>query len=230
MSRNKLDLERIVFIGRTFEEYLRMFDLQREELIGRSILDCPAGACSFTAGANKLGAASVAADIAYDYSAEVLRDKGLRDIDHTVQQLSKVKDSFVWEEFASVQELQQARTSALTISTLDRQQFGERYVPVELPMLPFADQTFDLTLSAHFLFMYGDRLDYDFHLRTIEELMRVTKSEIRIFPLVDLSCQRYKELERLLCAVKDQGWTAEERLVPYEFQRGADSMLRLLRA
>ncbi|OKP95580.1 SAM-dependent methyltransferase [Paenibacillus sp. P46E] len=230
MSRNKLDLERIVFIGRTFEEYLRMFDLQREELMGRSILDCPAGACSFTAGANKLGAASVAADIAYDYSAEVLRDKGLRDIDHTVQQLSKVKDSFVWEEFASVQELQQARTSALTISTLDRQQFGERYVPVELPMLPFADQTFDLTLSAHFLFMYGDRLDYDFHLRTIEELMRVTKSEIRIFPLVDLSCQRYKELERLLCAVKDQGWTAEERLVPYEFQRGADSMLRLLRA
>ncbi|OKP82492.1 SAM-dependent methyltransferase [Paenibacillus sp. P32E] len=230
MSRNKLDLERIVFIGRTFEEYLRMFDLQREELMGRSILDCPAGACSFTAGANKLGAASVAADIAYDYSAEVLRDKGLRDIDHTVQQVGKVKDSFVWEEFASVQELQQARTSALTISTLDRQQFGERYVPVELPMLPFADQTFDLTLSAHFLFMYGDRLDYDFHLRTIEELMRVTKSEIRIFPLVDLSCLRYKELERLLCAVKDQGWTAEERLVPYEFQKGADSMLRLLRA
>lgn len=44
----KLDLERIVFIGRTFEEYLDMFSLSEEELQGKKILDCPAGACSFT--------------------------------------------------------------------------------------------------------------------------------------------------------------------------------------
>ncbi|MNH42961.1 hypothetical protein D3C79_1047630 [compost metagenome] len=77
--------------------------------------------------------------------------------------------------------------------------------------------------------MYGDRLDYDFHLRTLLELMRVTKSEIRIFPLIDLSSRRYHELERLVSAVQAQGWTAEEQQVPYEFQKGANSMLRLLR-
>lgn len=38
----KLDLERIVFIGRTFEEYLDMFSLSEEELQGKKILDCPA--------------------------------------------------------------------------------------------------------------------------------------------------------------------------------------------
>ncbi|MNC29434.1 hypothetical protein D3C76_345170 [compost metagenome] len=118
MSGKKLDLERIVFIGRTFEEYLRMFNLQPGELEGRRILDCPAGACSFTAEASKLGAVSIAADIAYYYSPEVLKDKGLKDIEHTVEQLDKVQDHFVWEEFASVQELQQARTAALTASTL----------------------------------------------------------------------------------------------------------------
>ncbi|AIQ68400.1 SAM-dependent methyltransferase [Paenibacillus graminis] len=229
MSGNKLDLERIVFIGRTFEEYLRMFNLQPGELGGRSILDCPAGACSFTSEAHKLGAASVAADIAYYYSAEALRDKGLKDIEHTVQQLDKVQDNFVWKEFTSIHALQQARTAALAASTLDRQQNSSRYIPVELPLLPFADRSFDLTLSAHFLFMYGDRLDYDFHLRTLQELMRVTKSEIRIFPLVDLSSRRYHKLERLVCAAQAQGWTAEEQQVPYEFQKGADSMLRLLR-
>ena len=50
----KLDLERIIFIGRTFEEYLDMFSLSVEELKGKRILDCPAGACSFTAVGNKI--------------------------------------------------------------------------------------------------------------------------------------------------------------------------------
>lgn len=40
-----LDLSRIVFIGRTWDEYLLMFNLTKEELIGRDVLDCPAGAC-----------------------------------------------------------------------------------------------------------------------------------------------------------------------------------------
>ncbi len=45
----KLDLERIIFIGRTYEEYMDMFSLSEEELKGKKILDCPAGTCSFTA-------------------------------------------------------------------------------------------------------------------------------------------------------------------------------------
>jgi hypothetical protein len=63
---------------------------------------------------------------------------------------------------------------------------SERYVPVTLPSLPFKDGEFDILLSAHFLFMYADRLDYEFHINTLNELLRVTKEEIRIFPLVDL--------------------------------------------
>jgi hypothetical protein len=50
----KLDLERIVFIGRTFEEYLDMFSLSEEELKEKKILDCPAGACSLNV-RNRIG-------------------------------------------------------------------------------------------------------------------------------------------------------------------------------
>lgn len=39
----KLDLSRIVFIGRTFEEYVKMFDLSAEQMAGKRILDCPSG-------------------------------------------------------------------------------------------------------------------------------------------------------------------------------------------
>ncbi|MNP80315.1 hypothetical protein D3C76_1783760 [compost metagenome] len=77
--------------------------------------------------------------------------------------------------------------------------------------------------------MYGDRLDVEFHLETLRELLRVTKAEIRIFPLVDLSGRRYPHLDEMISYIQRQGWSAEEIQVPYEFQKGADSMLRLLR-
>ncbi|MDQ0193025.1 SAM-dependent methyltransferase [Paenibacillus wynnii] len=225
----KLDLDRIVFIGRTFDEYMRMFDLLPEELAGRRILDCPAGACSFTAKANTLGADVTAVDIAYYHTPAKLAQKGLQDIEHAMHQLDKVQDNFVWEYFKSIDGLRKVRIEALTDSTQDRTSVSNRYIPAVLPELPFRDQEFELTLSAHFLFMYGDRLDYDFHMQTLQELMRVTKEEIRIFPLVNLSSQRYEHLDPLIEYMVSQGWTAEEIKVPYEFQKGANHMLRIRR-
>lgn len=225
MSAGKLDLQRIVYIGRTFKEYMKMFNLKLEELNGRRILDCPAGACSFIAEANRLGADAVAADIAYYYSAEELLNKGLVDLDHTLVELEKVQENFKWDYFESIEGLRRARTEALTVNTSDRREHGGRYIPTRLPVLPFAGQSFDLSLSAHFLFMYGDRLDIDFHLQTLRELMRVTREEIRIFPLVDLTGRRYEHLDVLIRSIQSEGWSTEEIQVPYEFQKGANSML-----
>ena len=52
-----------------------MFFLSEEELRGKKILDCPAGACSFTAISNKLGFDVTACDIAYYHSGEDLKIK-----------------------------------------------------------------------------------------------------------------------------------------------------------
>lgn len=68
-----LELSQIVFIGRTFEEYMKMFNLTVEEITGKSILDCPGGACSFSSQARKLGADPIAVDIAYDYGSTSLK-------------------------------------------------------------------------------------------------------------------------------------------------------------
>jgi predicted SAM-dependent methyltransferase len=230
MSRvAKMDLERIVFIGRTFEEYLQMFNLSPEQIIGKSILDCPSGACSFTAGANRNGGQAMGVDIAYAYAPEELARKGKQDIVHAMLQLEKVRDNYIWNEFKSIDELRQARIEALDTSTRDRMESPERYVHAALPELPFHDRSFDLILSAHFLFMYGDRLDYDFHVQALQELLRVTKGELRIFPLTDLSCNRYEHLDRLLEETLNGEYIAEEVRVPYEFQKGANHMLRISR-
>ena len=62
-----------------------MFSLSIKELKGKKILDCPAGACSFTALGNKVGLDVTACDIAYYHSVEKLENKGLQDIDHAME-------------------------------------------------------------------------------------------------------------------------------------------------
>jgi len=223
----KLDLSHIVFIGRTFDEYISMFNLTREELRGLKILDCPAGACSFTALANREGADATAADIAYQYDYELLRKKGTEDLEIVIRNVEKVRQNYMWSYFRSVSELKSHRIKALTDCVSHMKQAPERYVPSTLPVLPFGDKQFDMTLSAHFLFLYEDRLDYDFHLQTIKELLRVSKREVRIFPLVNLACGRYGYLDDIMDYLKRRGCTVDEAPVSYEFQRGANSMLRI---
>ena len=221
----KLDLERIVFIGRTFEEYLVMFSLSIERLRGKKILDCPAGACSFTAVSNKLGLNVTACDIAYYYSSEELKHKGLQDMQHVMDSIDKVKENYEWDYFDNVENLRKHRLSALEECTKDMVKLSERYIPVTLPSLPFQDGEFDILLSAHFLFTYADRLDYRFHVEAINELLRVTKEEVRIFPLVDLKGKRYEHLDSIIKHLKDQGCSVKEVKVAYEFQKNANSML-----
>ena len=223
----KLDLERIVFIGRTFEEYLDMFLLSKEELQGKKILDCPAGACSFTAIGNKSGFDVTACDIAYYHSSEDLKNKGIQDIEHTMERMQTAKNNYKWDYFGDVSGLKKHRLNALQDCSKDMKEFNERYIPVTLPSLPFDNEEFDILLSAHFLFMYADRLDEQFHLETLNELLRVTKEEVRIFPLVDLEGKRYEHLDKIISYLNDNGYTVEEVKVPYEFQINANSMLKI---
>ncbi|MFC0270493.1 SAM-dependent methyltransferase [Metabacillus herbersteinensis] len=225
----KLNLERIVFIGRTFEEYIDMFSLSIEELEGKKILDCPAGACSFTAVGSKLGLDVTACDIAYYQTCDNLKSKGLQDIEHAMEHMEKAKNNYVWDYFSDIDTLRKHRLSALKDCANDMNEFNERYVPVTLPSLPFKDSEFDVILSAHFLFMYADRLDYQFHITTLNELLRVSKDEIRIFPLMGLDGKRYEHLDKIISYLEDKGCLVEEVKVSYEFQKNANSMLKIIK-
>lgn len=225
----KLDLERIIFIGRTYEEYMDMFSFSKEELQGKKILDCPAGACSFTAVANKLGLDVTACDIAYFHSVEDLKNKGLQDIEHAMEHMEKAKSNYQWDYFKDLEDLRRHRLDALNDCSNDMKKSSERYIPVTLPALPFKNDEFDILLSAHFLFMYSDRLDFQFHIETLNKLLRVAKDEIRIFPLVDLAGKRYEHLEKIISYLENKGCTIEEVKVSYEFQTNANSMLKIIK-
>lgn len=222
-----LDLDRIIFIGRTYEEYLSMFRLTQEEIRSLRILDCPGGACSFTATANNQGGSVISADIAYGVSSEKLLHKGKQDIEHAIQQISKVRERYVWDYFSDIKDLSKHRYEALETCTNDIQVHPECYIQTVLPRLPFQDNEFDLILSAHFLFMYSDRLTEEFQQATLTEFMRVARQEIRIYPITQMNGDRSPVVEPLIDYAKKRGWKAEIISVPYEFQAGAVHMLSL---
>jgi hypothetical protein len=57
-----------------------------------------------------------------------------------------------------------------------------RYVGGELPELPFHDHCYDLALCSYQLFQEDAPRDLAFHLRAVQELVRVAE-EVRIAPL-----------------------------------------------
>lgn len=229
MGKPTLDLDRIIFIGRTFDEYISLFNLNEDQIKQFKILDCPAGACSFTAKSNQLGGDVTAVDIAYYYPVNQLQEKGLIDLEHGSTSVEMARDNYVWDYFKTSDELKKTRLQALLDCTDDMSLHPERYVAATLPVLPFQDNEFEMTLSAHFLFMYSDRLDITFHKSTILELMRVTSKEIRIFPLVNQASEASEYLDEIYDFIIKANWKYEIHDVSYEFQRNANQFLRIYR-
>ncbi|MSR88323.1 MAG: hypothetical protein EXS67_01540 [Candidatus Margulisbacteria bacterium] len=71
----KNNVEGFAFIGRTFLEYCEMFNLTDDELSSYSFLDCPAGACSFTAEVHKRNIQATAVDCEYGLALSKFLEK-----------------------------------------------------------------------------------------------------------------------------------------------------------
>ena len=184
MAHAGYTVDDVAFIGRTFDEYCRMFVLAPVELVDETVLDCPAGPAAFVATAHEFGTDVTGVDVRYDQPAAVLRNVCASAVADACEELERSKKCFSWEYYGSVED----RVSLLRVAYqrfLDDYLAGRtsgRYVCAELPQLPFADDWFSPVLSSHFLFLYGDRFSVQFHCQTYLELARVTDREVRVYP------------------------------------------------
>jgi hypothetical protein len=217
----------IITTARGMDEYLAMFDLDDRALAGARILDCPGGAGAFGAGARALGAEVTSVDPAYAIPPAELVARARRDTLYGNQYVREHPDLYVWGWFASGDDHATRRLAALDIFAADFAGPDRRYLAAMLPTLPFADRTFDLVLSGHLLFTYPDHLDEAAHLAALRELVRVSRREIRLFPLIDTTMTPSPYLDDLRERLQGDGVASELRRVPYEFQRGAHTMLVL---
>lgn len=215
-----------LFVGRTFEEYCRMFGLEPATLAGRTVLDCPGGPSSFAAVAAEVAERAVAVDPMYGPPAERLRDVCLDAVERNVTQLREKRDMFVWDEYGDVATRGRYLRAAAERFLADYAHHPGRYLQAGLPDLPLATDAVGLALSGNLLFLYDDRLAERFHVDALLELARVAR-EVRVFTLHSLDRQRSPYVESVLTAAREAGLDARTEPVDYEFQPGATEALVL---
>lgn len=84
--------------------------------------------------------------------------------------------------------------------------------PHALPKLNFDDESFNLALVNHYLFTKTDSLSLDYHIKAIEELVRVA-NEARIFPLVTEKGQLSAYVGDVVSKLQAKGYGVEIRSV-----------------
>jgi hypothetical protein len=194
-SPQGLQLDRVVLLGRTLEEYRRYFALDLDSWRGRRVLDVASGVSSFCAEANAAGLDVTACDPIYARTPESLRPQCAADLDLVVAGVSG-KHTYRWDFYRTPEGMRAFRESACRGFLADFAAHPARYVVGQLPALPFADGAFDLALVSYLLFAYERQFDYDFHRRAVLELMRVTRGEARLYPVVSFEAQRSEYIAR----------------------------------
>lgn len=221
-----MELSGVVPWGRNIDEYREMFRLSDEDM-KKKIAGFGDGPASFNFQASQAGADVTSFDPIYSFSASQLR-KRIDEVRKTVmQQMAESTENYVWNRITSISELERVRMSAMEmfLSDLEQGRREGRYIPHQLPdRLPYSGITFDIGLSSHFLLMYTS-LGFDFHVSAISEMLRVCR-EVRIFPLCDLDSNSSELTERVINAFR-QRYDVRIEKTAYEFQKGADSMLRI---
>ncbi len=223
-----MKLENVVPWGRNLEEYQNMFQLSKKDLQSK-ILGCGDGPSSFNFEVTKLNGNITSIDPIYQFTKDAIQKR----IDETSQvvseQLKQNQNDFVWKNIENVDELINIRLTAMSnfIKDYESGKNEKRYIHNELPKLSFENDSFDLVLSSHFLFLYSEHFDLQFHIDSILEMCRISKKEVKIFPLLNLKNEKSEYLAPILKILKDKGFERKILKTNYEFQKGANELLSI---
>jgi hypothetical protein len=225
----RYELKQVLPWGRSFDEYVRMFNLVDDDLNGR-ILGCADGPASFNAKMHQSGRRTISCDPIYRFSKQRLKAQIKHASAVISEQTRKNMGNFTWSSIGSIKELRDIRLTAMRKFLDDFEEGKEqgRYIVAELPTLPFDDGAFDIALCSHFLFLYSDRLSLEFHRESIMQLCRVA-DDVRIFPLIDLDLRPSPYVQPIASGLEKDGFAVSIERVPYEFQRGGNKMLRIIK-
>lgn len=185
-----------------------MFALGNVELNQR-ILGCGDGPAAFNAVSSRRGHKVISADPLYRFSEAEIRTR-IEETAETIAAQTRLNAcEFVWTHFRSVDELIETPMNAMREFLAD---FTEgkrvgRYVDAALPKLAFADGSFDIALCSHFLFLYSEQNDLQFHIDSILELRRVSR-EVRVFPLLELGSVTSRHLDGVIRELERRGYRA----------------------
>lgn len=224
-----VSLDQIVPFGRSLAEYRAMFNLTQADC-DRRILDCGGGPASFNAELTARGKSVVSIDPIYQFSAAQIKQRFYACVDDIIAQVEASPENWVWTFHHDPQDLKQHRIHVIDQFEPDFETglARDRYRPAALPYLDFSDDSFDLALCSHLLFLYSDLLSLDVHVQSVLELCRLAP-EVRIFPLQTLASEPSPHVEHVRSALASTGVESDLVSVDYELQKGGNQMLKLWR-
>lgn len=228
-EKRGMQLDRVVLLGRTYDEYRRYFLIDPQEWQNKGVLDVAGGVSSFCAEANEHGMRATACDPIYSWEPDAIRAQAEPDLDH-VYKIVLGLPTYRWDYFRDRDHMRELRARALHKFLPDYTKHrSARYVPGQLPHLPFADNAFDLTLVSYFLFAYEDKFSYEFHRDAILELTRVTRAEVRVYPTVTFEAEQSAYVPQLLRDPALEHLRFEEITTEFEFLLNSNRFLLITR-
>lgn len=222
-------LNKVVPFGRSMDEYIKIFNLTNADL-NKRIIGVGDGPASFNVEMTYQGKSVVSVDPLYQFSGDEILQRFNEVVDNIINQVKATPNDWVWSYHKSPDDLRHNRVKVIQkfLSDYEIGKKNNRYTVGELPKLAFKNQEFDIALCSHLLFLYSDHLDYDFHLNSIGEMLRIAQ-EIRIFPLITLMWKRSQHIDRIIKHYTSKGYTIDIEKVEYELQPGGNQMLRITR-
>ncbi|MGZ8938548.1 MAG: hypothetical protein ACXW32_04985, partial [Limisphaerales bacterium] len=157
-----LQLDRVVLLGRTLDEYCSYFLLNPEDWCGKRVLDVAGGVSSFCAEANDAGLLATSVDPIYSLTPEEIARQSGPDLDKVIAGVRGLP-TYRWTSYRDPEHVRELRERAVKRFLHDFPNNPERYRVGALPKLPFRPGQFDLSLVSYLLFAYEAHFSYEFH-------------------------------------------------------------------
>jgi len=219
-------LKSVVPWGRTLTEYQKMFGLTPADL-NLNFLSVGDGPASFNAELTHMQGSVTSMDPVYQFSRAEIEQRIIETKTEVIEQMTANYDKFVWNEIKTIDNLVSIRMNAMKnfLADFEKGKQEGRYVTHMMPdKTPYRDQQFDIGVSSHFLLLYAN-LGVDFHIATIQEMLRVCK-QVRIFPVLNLDAQKNNVMDAVLAHFA-KSKVLNLIKVDYEFQKGGNQMLQI---
>ena len=233
-----------MFFGRSADEYQRLWNLRIDDLRGRAVLDCPCGPSTFVPTCRAAGVRATGADPVLAGIPDSIESRGIADIDDTLDLIRK-QDPALASQDPKVRADEKRQALERFVADFrrhgpDRPGADGRYLAAALPSPPITDREIGLVLFAHLLFCgagteHGGMvendaaLDLEIHLRAIDELVRIARSEIRLYPALAINTENpspHPWLAAVRSRLEKHGLTSRTVDTAYEQDFGtADAIL-----
>ncbi len=214
----------ILFVGRSLQEYVDMFALSAADL-QRPILSVASGGSSLGAELRSSNPAVTSLDPLYSQPPAAVEQLITQQLQRLEDAIDEGSPEWVWSYHRSKQDLLTSRTKTLHAFLNDyRLHHGnDNYITDALPFVS-TERKYGLCLCSHFLFLYGNLLDYDFHIASVQRLLEIA-NEIRIYPIMTQELVQYPHLNTLRDELQQKGIRSYTVPVPYRLRKDSNHML-----